>query len=92
MRSADKNFTGQMVGVKRKAGEMYDVEFFAVDADKVANFVRNFPTEWLLPEYGGITTEAYDYMLPLIQGQPDIIYKDGLPAYVTPYYMQETKE
>ena len=92
MHSADKQFSGQMVGVKRKPGEKYDVEFFAVDADKVANFVRNFPTEWLLPEYGGIIQEAYDYMMPLIQGQPDIIYKDGLPAYVTPYYMQETEE
>lgn len=92
MHSADKQFSGQMVGVKRKPGEKYDVEFFAVDADKVANFVRNFPTEWLLPEYGGIIQEAYDYMMPLILGQPDIIYKDGLPAYVTPYYMQETEE
>ena len=92
MHSADKQFSGQMVGVKRKPGEKYDVEFFAVDADKVANFVRNFPTEWLLPEYDGITKEAYNYMMPLILGQPDIIYKDGLPAYVTPYYMQETDE
>ena len=92
MHSADKQFSGQMVGVKRKPGEKYDVEFFAVDADKVANFVRNFPTEWLLPEYGGIIQEAYDYMMPLILGQPDIIYKDGLPAYVTPYYMQEKEE
>lgn len=92
MHSADKQFSGQMVGVKRKPGEKYDVEFFAVDADKVANFVRNFPTEWLLPEYDGITKEAYNYMMPLILGQPDIIYKDGLPAYVTPYYMQETEE
>ena len=92
MHSADKQFSGQMVGVKRKPGEKYDVEFFAVDADKVANFVRNFPTEWLLPEYDGITKEAYNYMMPLILGQPDIIYKDGLPAYVTPYYMQEAEE
>lgn len=88
MRSADSSFTGKMVAVRRKEGKDYDTEFFAVDADRVANYVRNFPTEWLLPEYDGITEEAFSYMKPLIQGQPDIICKDGLPAYVMPYYMR----
>lgn len=89
MRSADSSFTGMMVGVRRRDTEKYDAEFFAVEAEKVANYVKNFPTDWLLPEYEGITEEAVRYMMPLIQGQPDIIYRDGLPAYVTPYYLQE---
>lgn len=89
MRSANPAFTGMMVGVRRRDTEKYDTEFFAVEAEKVANYVKNFPTEWLLPEYAGITEEAVQYMMPLIQGQPDIIFKDGLPAYVTPYYMQD---
>lgn len=89
MHSADKEFTGKMVGIKRKEGsKSYDVEYFTVEADKVANFVKNFPKEWILPEYQGISEEAYNYLLPLIQGTPDIIMKDGLPAYVTPYYMR----
>ncbi len=86
--ASDPKFTGKMVGVRRKDTEEYDAEYFAVDADKVANFVKNFPAEWLLPEYAGITEEGFKYMKPLIQGQPTIIYKDGLPAYVTPYYMR----
>lgn len=80
--ASDPKFTGKMVGVRRKDTEEYDAEYFAVDADKVANFVKNFPAEWLLPEYAGITEEGFKYMKPLIQGQPTIIYKDGLPAYV----------
>lgn len=88
MHTADKNFTGKMVGIKRRPGEKYDVEYFAVDADKVANFVKNFPKEWLLDDYAGLKQEGYDYLRPLIEGTPVIIYKDGLPAYVTPYYMR----
>ena len=87
-RSADGVFTGKMVGIRRKDGEKYDVEYFAIDADKVANFVKNFPKEWILPDMKGITEEGYSYLRPLIEGTPDIIMKDGLPAYVTPYYMR----
>lgn len=88
MRSMDKAFTGKMVGVKRKDQADYDVEFFAVEANKVANFVKGFPKEWILPDYKGISEEAYNYLRPLIQGSPVVIYKDGLPACVTPYYMR----
>jgi 6-phosphofructokinase len=88
MRTADKSFTGKMVGIRRKPGREYDVEYFAVEADKVANFVKGFPTEWLLPDFAGINEKAIAYLKPLIQGSPVIIYKDGLPAYVTPYYMR----
>ena len=88
MRSADPKFTGQMVGVRRKEGEVYDVEYFATAASNVANHVKNFPVEWALPNYRGVTEEAIAYMKPLIQGSPVITYKDGVPAYVKPYYMK----
>ncbi len=88
MRSCDKNFTGKMVGLVRKDQEAYDVDFIAVDADKVANFVKSFPKEWILPNYRGISEEALHYLRPLIVGSPVVIYSDGIPAYVTPYYMR----
>ena len=88
MRSADKSFTGKMVGVKRREGEGYEVEYFAIDASRVANFVKGFPKEWILPDYRGISDEGYAYLRPLIQGAPVVIYKDGLPAYVEPYYLR----
>ena len=88
MRSADKSFTGQMVGVRRRGGEAYEVEYFAIDASRVANFVKGFPKEWILDDYKGITEDAYGYLRPLIQGAPVVIYKDGLQAYVEPYYLR----
>lgn len=89
MRSANKDFTGKMVAVVRKDSAEYDVEFIATDASNVANHVKSFPLEWALPNYRGITQEAIDYMLPLIQGSPVVIYDEkGLPAHVKPYYMR----
>ena len=88
MRSCDGKFTGKMVMVKRKPGEYYDVEFDAVDASQVANFVKGFPKEWILDNYRGISEEAKNYLRPLIAGTPVILMEDGLPAYVKPYYMR----
>ena len=88
MRSTDGKFTGKMVGLVRKDIPQYDVDFIAIDADKVANYVKSFPSEWIKPNYRGITEEAYNYLAPLIEGTPVVIYKDGIPAYVKPYYMR----
>jgi 6-phosphofructokinase 1 len=89
MRSADKAFTGMMVGVKRVEGEVYNVEYFATKASNVANHVKSFPLEWMLPNYRGVAQAALDYMRPLIEGSPVIRYKNGVQQYVVPYYMRK---
>ncbi|MDP2814532.1 MAG: diphosphate--fructose-6-phosphate 1-phosphotransferase [Erysipelotrichaceae bacterium] len=89
MRSADKAFTGMMVGVKRVEGAVYNVEYFATKASNVANHVKSFPSEWMLPNYRGVAQEALDYMRPLIEGSPFIRYQDGVQKYVVPFYMRK---
>jgi len=88
MRSADGVFTGQVVGVVRKEGAQYDVDYIAGPASEFANHVKNIPAEWILPDYKGLTKEAYEYFTPLIQGEPDLIMENGVPAYVKPYHMR----
>lgn len=88
MRSADGKFTGHVVGVQRKPGAEYDVDFIEGPADQFANHVKHIPAEWILPNYAGLTQEAYDYFKPLIVGEPALIMKDGVPAYVKPYHMK----
>ena len=88
MRSADGGFTGQVVGVIRKEGAEYDVDYIAGPASEFANHVKNIPAEWILPDYKGLTKEAYEYFTPLIQGEPDLIMENGVPAYVKPYHMR----
>lgn len=89
MRSIDPSFTGQTVYVKRVEGDKYDVTFHATPSSNIANHVRHFPLEWILPNYEGITQEALDYISPLLVGQPEILRDEkGLPLQVKPYYMR----
>lgn len=88
MRSTNKDFTGKMVALTRKDIPEYDVDFIAIDATEVANNVKSFPAEWIKPNYRGITDEAVKYLEPLIKGSPTLFYKNGVPAYVMPYYMR----
>lgn len=87
MRSGNPEFTAHVVGVKRATDETgaYCAQFFAGPAQEFANVVKYFPTEWILPDYQGITEEAIAYYKPLITGEPKLIYKDGLPETIVPF-------
>ncbi len=91
MRSADPGFTAKVVGVRRanEPGAAYEPEFFAAPASEFANYVRSFPTDWILPDYQGITEDAMEYFRPLVAGEPQIIYgDDGVPETIVPYNMR----
>ncbi len=89
MRSADQAFTGRMIGIRRREGAViYDAEFFAAEAAEVGGLVRNLPAGWILPEYRGMSEDFFDYLQPLIKGTPEIIIREGLPAFIYPYYMR----
>lgn len=90
-RSADPSFTAQVVGVRRGEDDNggYRPEFFAGPASEFANFVKAFPSEWILPDYQGITEEALAYFKPLIAGEVDLIYDEsGLPKTIVPYNLR----
>ena len=89
MRSVDPSFTGKTVYVTRVEGDKYDVKYGATDSSNIANHVKHFPLEWILPEFAGITQEALDYISPLLVGRPEIMFdENGLPLHVKPYYFR----
>ena len=61
MRSVNPAFTAQVVGVKRGSDIQgkYNAEYFAGPASEFANVVKHFPQEWILPNYQGITEDAF---------------------------------
>ena len=63
----------------------YEAELFAGPASEFANFVKRFPAEWILPNYQGITPEAVAYFRPLIEGEPKLVMKGGIPATIVPF-------
>ena len=85
-RSANPSFTAQVVGVRRGYVDgRYNAEFFAGPASEFANAVKHFPAEWILPNYAGITEEAVEYFRPLIEGEPKLVYENGVPATIVPF-------
>jgi ATP-dependent phosphofructokinase / diphosphate-dependent phosphofructokinase len=93
MHSMDKSFTGQTVYVTRRSDvEGYDVSYHATASKNIANHVRHFPEEWILPDFAGVTEEALAYFRPLIVGQPEIIYdENGLPVHTEPFYFRKNR-
>ena len=87
MRSADGVFTSSVVGIKPRTSldEPYRAQFFAGPASEFANYVKQFPQEWILPDYAGITDEAKKYFAPLIEGEPKLVYENGRPATIVPF-------
>ncbi|MBQ1186970.1 MAG: 6-phosphofructokinase [Clostridia bacterium] len=73
--------SGKMMVFKRVANHPYNVRIECVDVTKVANHVKYFPTEWVTENGNNVTDEAVEYCLPLIQGEQNIRYKNGIPQH-----------
>jgi len=59
----------------------YTIKIVSVDADKVANNERFFPSEWINAEQNNVKDEALAYFLPLIKGEATIKTNNGLPVH-----------
>lgn len=76
-----ENNTGKMVTMENvgKNGK-YEIEYKLVDVASVANFVKQFPKEWII-NGNDISNEFIKYSLPLIQGEIEMTYENGLPVF-----------
>lgn len=73
--------TDKMVGFKCDRSNGYKCETFLLDLKDVANYERKVPVEWIKEDNTDLTKEFYDYALPLIQGNTELVYEDGLPSF-----------
>lgn len=74
--------TGFMVAIKRVSNNPYTIEIFKANPEQVANHTKYFPKEWISEEGNHILESGYDYISPLIMGEPDIVMENGLPKYI----------
>lgn len=80
-----QGITGEMMVFHRVQESPYNVRIDHVNAALVANHVKYFPAEWISEKGNDVTQEAIDYCLPLIQGEQNIRYKNGIPQhYILP--------
>ena len=73
--------SGLMVNIVRDASTPYAWHCDAVPLADIANRERAFPLAWIDQRTYGITSEALQYLQPLIQGEPHQTWRDGLPDY-----------
>ena len=75
--------SGYMVAIKRESNSPYKTSYFLVEANKIANNVKYFPTELINEEGNNIKEEALEYFLPLISGSPSLVIDNHLPKFKT---------
>lgn len=80
---AYKGETGKMVIMTREPGKDYKVKYEVFnDIHKIANVEKKIPLEWIDVENNYVKQELIDYIKPLIQGEVDQFYKDGIPQHL----------
>ena len=67
--------------LNKKSGYMVCLNDYTLEPlDKIATKVKYFPIEWII-NGNDISSEYYNYALPLIQGEVKLKYKNGIPYY-----------
>lgn len=79
--AAAEGKSGVMMTFRRVQNQPYKIEIGCEDIANIANAIRKVPDIYITPEKNNVTDECLEYILPLIMGEPDIIYKNGLPEY-----------
>ena len=74
--------TDKMVGFECTRGNgAYTCTTKLFDLGDVANYEKKVPRAWINNAGNGVRQEFIDYVLPLIQGEPDRPLENGLPRF-----------
>ena len=80
--NAVEGITGKMVAFEREMVDgKYSCKYVLLPLSSVANFEKKVPLEWINAEQNGLTDEFIEYVLPLIQGEPELPKENSLPRY-----------
>ena len=72
-----------MLTLNRVSNNPYEVTIETADIKGIANEAKSIPREWINDAGNDITDALYDYMAPLIVGEPVVNYQNGLPVYLS---------
>jgi 6-phosphofructokinase 1 len=74
--------SGEMASIYRVCSDPYIVEYTAVAAAKVANREKKVPLHMIHKDGNDITEDMLQYLKPLIQGEVNTRFKNGIPAHM----------
>ncbi|NCZ71780.1 MAG: 6-phosphofructokinase, partial [Actinobacteria bacterium] len=81
VKAALEGESGKMVILTRSEKENYAVQTMLAPLDQIANGVKAFPEKWIGEDKMSIHPDFVRYALPLIQGELQLPYDQGLPKY-----------
>ncbi len=79
--SALAGHSGKMVGFTCERVKGYKCKYELFDLEKVANYEKKVPLEWITDDHTNVTDDFIRYCLPLIQGETKLEYENGLPRF-----------
>ena len=79
---SEEGQTGCMVVLKRISNAPYQVEYSYAQIKDIANEAKSVPVEWINREENDITEEFIEYLRPLIIGEVEHYYENGIPKYL----------
>lgn len=85
LQAALEGQSGKMVGIKRMSNLPYSVDFIISDIENIANFEKKVPISWIADSKNDVRPEIIDYMKPLIEGEINLSYRNGIPNYINLY-------
>jgi len=74
--------TDKMVILVRGEGETYSCETGLAPLSEIANGVKEIPSDWISEDGVSMTAKFIKYAQPLIMGEVQVPYENGVPAYV----------
>ena len=81
--AACNGVSGEVMSITRSSGKQYAVSYEHHPASSVANGVRKVDPEFCVPEGNQVTDAFCRWLLPLIQGEREMQYQNGLPVHLT---------
>lgn len=79
---AMEGMTGVMAAVVRVSNDPYEIVFRRVRVKDVANKEKTVPLDWITKDGHDVTEEMMTYLKPLIQGEVNPTYKNGIPEHI----------
>ena len=73
--------SGVMSAFERVSNDPYSINIIPAPLSAAANTEKKIPADWIMPEGDNVTEQFKKYVRPLIMGQVDIPFKNGLPDY-----------
>ena len=81
VKAAAEGKTDLMVAFERQPGKGYKCDIKLINLTEVANKEKKIPEEWITADGVGLTQDFIDYALPLIQGDTNLPFEEGMPRF-----------